>query len=842
MIMFMRILLRWLIIIVSIPVTDEKPSQRTVFTVIGRNNDTFKIEIQHHECPEDHFLYRLSRGEFYLQDGRDITEEVTEICQRCTRCDDGVEVMRKCSQYQDIVCGRKCTQPGYRFDEGTQSCQHKKILDEGYTHEELRQWLAVQEDKAREDLVAEVGFTGTPRVPQTTKVAKIMPGSGMPLKLGQEGSEESKTVASSELDAKQDQGEMKETIPVEANLEDGWGYENLLLIASGTLFVIVALAYVYVAMQKFQRPRFLFRRRGRMREPSVPVLRVETGTSGVEASVPTTSTMVRMVASGPVTFETVKYQPIKNGPSSNGASTSCVADESDEWTTDYSDSESGDVDLENESRGDDVGIDVKQDDRKEVIMVGGASDEKEGVVLEDIKVELAAEYETCSDGSSADDGCSCYVNEIEERTSEGEMTSTGGEQDDRDEEDVCARENSCFEKRNWTGTNYFVTPEAIKCATSSSRSTMETIPEDDEPSQYTLMDDPNGPWVTVDDSDNVNSLLTLHHYPTGCDEATEADNESDDENFIDGIDSPIDCPDSCNSDYEEYSFAGEDGLSKDIQDWAGADTTGDNDESDTDNFVDGIDSMGNRHDDALNSKYEARNTHVEDDRNQATLETRDCYSQVTENDLEKRVSICDFNEGRFFQVKNAMSLFASPESAAAVICDQKVYLSLKAFMSADYLASTVCPGRGGSGILGGIDGIPRSRHLTIRESIEERSWCTFDLAFPITDAYMTPVNELCEEILALSKLDKPAENSCFDLGHLIQKIRDEFTKFGHSLKTKRNDCKRFQFLESRKSTLVLSPDPLFAQAFVTYVTRMMKRKLTNQTKTSGSTRGWETLD
>ncbi|XP_038051440.1 uncharacterized protein LOC119724446 [Patiria miniata] len=471
--MFLKIHFRFLIVFfLSVRSSDEKPSQRTVFTMVSRDNDTFEIVIQQHECPENYFLHKLAPGEFYLPNGRDITEETAELCLRCTRCDDGVEVKRKCSQYHDIICSRNCQQPGYRFDEGTQSCQHEKVLDEGYNHEELRQWLAEQDAKEARtrasDLVSEVGSTQRPGFTRTSRTSasgkvlstrateeSVRPDMLMPVKASlyeKDDSEDQNTGTISWMSSeKKPSGETREVFPVEANLDDGWGYQDLLLIASGTLFVIVAMTYVYVAIQRF-RPQW-FRRRDWMRAPSIPVIRAEAGIPRVRASAPPTSTVVRILSPNkPSSVQTVKYHPIANDPFANTCRVCSVRstgdEESDEWMSVVdSDGDILDYDSEMGSSGDDLEVELGQHGGKGGAEIGGgASDGNEGGYLVEVSVHSPAQHEVCIDVHDSDDVILCDVTASEGQAVKAGIHAIDEEQDGGDDENFGEAETECIRK------------------------------------------------------------------------------------------------------------------------------------------------------------------------------------------------------------------------------------------------------------------------------------------------------------------------------------------------------------------------------------------------------------
>ncbi|XP_033645714.1 uncharacterized protein LOC117305088 isoform X2 [Asterias rubens] len=257
-------------------------SLNTTF-LVDRDNSTFEIVLQPpRECPEKYYLHKARQGEFVLNDGRDVAEE-TGKCIKCTQCLDGIEVIRPCTYYRDVVCGSKCVQSGFRFDEGTRSCQHEKVLDEGYTHEELRKYLAEQE--LSQQLVSEVGSTSksTRHIEtQTTGVTEhrhqgllvtvlgksqtSTPPAQTPDKIGLLFDE----IDSTAVEVSDEAITAEEYLPRAAADDHSESLQKLLFMVVLILLVFTVALYSFAAFRKC-RPGFLSRILERRRQMPIPL-------------------------------------------------------------------------------------------------------------------------------------------------------------------------------------------------------------------------------------------------------------------------------------------------------------------------------------------------------------------------------------------------------------------------------------------------------------------------------------------------------------------------------------------------------------------------------------------
>ncbi|XP_071809608.1 uncharacterized protein [Asterias amurensis] len=258
-------------------------SLSTTFVVDG-DNSTFEIVLQpHRECPEKYYLHKARQGEFVLNDGRKVAKETHKLCIKCTQCLDGIEVIKPCTDYGDVVCGSKCVQSGFRFDEGTRSCQHEKVLDEGYTHEELRKYLAEQE--LSQNLVSEVGSTSKSTRHIETQTADVTehrhqgllvtvlgksqastPSTQTPDKIGPLFDE----IPSTAVEVSDEAETAEEYLPRAAPDDHSESLQQLLFMVVLILLVFTVALYSFAAFRKC-RPGFLSRILERRRQMPIPL-------------------------------------------------------------------------------------------------------------------------------------------------------------------------------------------------------------------------------------------------------------------------------------------------------------------------------------------------------------------------------------------------------------------------------------------------------------------------------------------------------------------------------------------------------------------------------------------
>jgi len=79
-------------------------------------------------CQYGYFVYKIPAGLYYNEDGSDQSVYPGTMCRACSICNDGVAIINHCSQTNDTVCGEKCLQKDYVFDEWTKSCQPEYIV------------------------------------------------------------------------------------------------------------------------------------------------------------------------------------------------------------------------------------------------------------------------------------------------------------------------------------------------------------------------------------------------------------------------------------------------------------------------------------------------------------------------------------------------------------------------------------------------------------------------------------------------------------------------------------------------------------------------------------------